>query len=132
MRAPLATFSLTIRTGSEHRSRKKLRVVIWKRLKDLRAAARAASSEPARFWRNAAGAYVGVRAPRQFGEIHLWTKWMGAGYFAHELQHFMEDYRFCTEKHPLDDRANERMAYLAGDLTAQFWTKYYEHFQETP
>ena len=40
MRAPLATISLTIRTGREHRSRKKLQVVIWKHLKDLRATAR--------------------------------------------------------------------------------------------
>ena len=65
---------------------------------------------------------------RQHGEIHLWEKIIGAGYFAHELQHFMDDYSATTEKHPLDSKADERMAWLAGQLTAEFWTKFYERF----
>ncbi len=105
---------------------------IWQYLKDLRKAAQVSSTHPARYWKNAAGAYVGVVKPGQFGEIHLHQKLMGAGYFAHELQHFMEHYRFITEEPWLDDTANERMAWLAGELTAEFWTKFYERFDVQP
>ncbi len=66
---------------------------------------------------------------RQWGEIQLWEKLMGAGYFAHELQHFMDDYSGEVETHPLSREADERLAFLAGDLTAQFWTKFYERFE---
>ena len=125
----LAEYRLTISTSSEHRSRKKLHVVIWDRVGELRRAAKEHSTETKYFWRQAAGAYVGVRGKYQFGEIHLWTKWIGAGYFAHELQHFMDDYATATEKLPLDFDANERMAHLAGVLTAEFWTKFYERFE---
>jgi hypothetical protein len=62
----------------------------------------------------------------------LWIKLMGAGYFAHELQHFMADY--VSETEPLDyvfDRpANERVAFLAGELTNQFWVEFYKKFEE--
>lgn len=129
---PLAVFSLPIRTSQEHRSRKKLTVYVWKHLKDLRQAAKQSSTRSAHYWKNALGAYVGAVKPRRFGEIHLWIEMIGAGYWAHELQHFMENYRFCTEKHPLDDAANERMAWLAGELTAEFWTKFYEKFEVKP
>jgi hypothetical protein len=131
MTEPLASFSLAIRTSRDHKARKKLRVYVWKHLKDLRAAAKTSSSESAHYWRNAAGAYVGIKKPRLYGEIHLWIKLIGAGYFAHELQHFMASYACATEKHwnPLGDEADERMAWLAGQLTAQFWTKFYERFE---
>jgi len=66
---------------------------------------------------------------RQFGEIHLWEKLIGAGYFAHELQHFVNHYSQETENYPLDFEANERMAWLVGELTAQFWTKFYKKFE---
>lgn len=138
---PLAEFSLTITTGKHHRGRKKLRVVIWKHLKDLRTAAHASSLQSVRYWKRAAGAYVGAQrfrpegnrmVCRQFGEIHLWEKLIGAGYFAHELQHFMLHYAEETETLPLDPEANERMAWLAGELTNQFWTKFYERFEVQP
>ena len=125
----LAEYWLTIRTSSEHKARKKLRVVIWNHVGELRRAAKEHSDETAYFRKDAAGAYVGCRSQRQFGEIHLWTKWIGAGYFAHELQHFMEDYAAATEKFPLDADANERMAHLAGVLTAEFWTLFYKNFE---
>jgi hypothetical protein len=128
--SPLAVFALPIRTSRKHRGRKKLTVYIWQNLRDLRRAAQKSSTLPARWWKTAAGAYVGVVTKTQFGEIHLWQKLIGAGYFAHELQHFMEDYRTATEGiKPLDDEANERMAWLAGELTAEFWTKFYEKFE---
>ncbi len=125
---PLAEFKLTIRTHNKQRGRKKLHVFIWKHKKDLRAAASAHSDESLSWWNTAAGAYVGYQAPKRFGEIHLWQKLIGAGYFAHELQHFMNHY-METESYPLDFEANERMAWLAGDLTMQFWTKFYERFE---
>ncbi len=37
-------------------------------------------------------------------------------------------YSEATEIHPLNPEANERMAFLAGDLTRQFWKKFYENF----
>jgi hypothetical protein len=129
MREPLAEFTLTIRTRSSQRGRKKLRVFIWKHVKDLRIAAKKSSERSAHYWKHAAGAYVGRRDTRQFGEIHLWEKFMGAGYWAHELQHFMMDYFLGTETFPIDNEANERMAHLAGELTAEFWTKFYERFE---
>jgi hypothetical protein len=128
MTKPLAVFSLSICTSPDHRGRKKLRVYVWEHLKDLRRAAKESSTSSAHYWKNALGAYVGIRGPRQFGEIHLWRKFIGAGYFAHELQHFMENYRFLTEDAWLDDEANERMAYLAGDLTKRFYTRFYKMF----
>ena len=129
MSDPLATFSLAISTQPRHKGRRRLKVYVWKNLKDLRQAAKKSSTRSAHYWKQAAGAYVGVRAERQFGEIHLWQKLIGAGYFAHELQHFMDDFETATEKQPLDPKANERMAWLAGELTAEFWTKFYERFE---
>ena len=129
MSDPLTSFPLRISTREGHRSRKRLHVHIWKNLKDLRRAAKASSTKSARYWKNALGAYVGVRKGNQFGEIHLWINMLGAGYFAHELQHFMDDFETATEKQPLDNEANERMAWLAGELTAEFWTKFYERFE---
>lgn len=129
---PIAVFTLTIRTSREHRGRKKLYVTVWKHLKDLRAAAKRSSTASAYYWRQAAGAYVGKQVynkagkMRQFGEIHLLEKMIGAGYVAHEMQHFMIHYTEATEVWPLDPEANERIAWIAGDLTAQFWTKFYE------
>ncbi len=130
---PITVFSLTIRTGRNHRSHRKLHVVLWRHLKDLRAAAKKSSHRSAYYWKHAAGAYCGIQVYRngrlrQFGEIHLWEKLMGAGYFTHELQHFMIDYSEGTESYPLDPEASERMSFLAGDLAAQFWTKFYERF----
>jgi hypothetical protein len=129
MTEPIASIVLAIRIRPHQRGRKKLRVFIWKHKKDLRVAAHEHSVESAHFWRTAAGAYVGYMESPQFGEIHLWQKLIGGGYFAHELQHFMNHYSQETENYPLDFEANERMAWLAGDLTNQFWTKFYKRFE---
>ena len=126
MPEPLLSLKLIIRTSLKHRSRKKLHVFIWKNVTDLRAAAKQRAGYGG--WGDCAGCYLAVRAKLQFGEIHLWNKLMGAGFWAHEMQHFMNDYSEETEHYPLDPKANERMAFLAGDLTAQFWVKFYERF----
>jgi hypothetical protein len=105
---------------------RQLRVVLWDHLKDLRATARELSGYGG--WRSCAGCYLATRAPREFGQIHLWKKILGGGYFAHELQHFLADYSMETESYPLDTDANERMAFLAGDLTMQFWNQFYDRF----
>jgi hypothetical protein len=127
---PLAVISLTIRTRKGQRGRKKLEVFIWKHLKDLRQAAKEVTGHGG--WKDTAGCYIALRAPGRFGQIHLCQKWMGAGYWAHEQQHFMYDYSEETEVYPLDQKANERMAFLAGDLTAQFWIRFYECFEVKP
>jgi len=124
---PLASLTLAIRTHKKHRGRKKLEVFIWKHLKDLRKAAKDITGQSG--WSNTAGCYIATRAENKFGQIHLWQKLMGAGYWAHEMQHFINDYSEETEKYPLDQVANERIAFLAGDLTAQFWLEFYKRFQ---
>lgn len=126
MNHPVATISLFIRTSNRRRIRKKLYVAIWKNVGDLRVAAKQSAGYGG--WDDCAGCYISVRSKSQFGEIHLWKKMMGAGYWAHEVQHFLNDYSEETERYPLDEKANERIAFLAGDLTAQFWTKFYERF----
>jgi hypothetical protein len=71
-----------------------------------------------------AGYYHACRS-RYFGRIGLWRDIMGAGYFAHELQHFIHDYMLDRE-----ETNNEKIAWMAGDLTSQFWTKWYELYPE--
>lgn len=121
MTDPLATIALTIRTRPNQRGRRKLRVYIWKTKKELRAAAK--EMDASVNWSDASGCYIATRVS-SFGQIHLWKKLIGAGYWAHELQHFMNDYSEETENYPLDHDANERMAWLAGELTKEFWIKY--------
>ena len=128
MGEPLASFDLTITTSKGHKSRKKLKVFVWKHLKDLRQAAK--DLDKSWNWNNAAGCYLATRGKNQFGQIHLWRKLMGAGYWAHELHHFMMDYATDTEAqdYVFDRKDNERMAFLAGELTGQFWTEFYKTF----
>ncbi len=129
---PLAVFPLAIRTRHEQRARKQLHVYVWEYVRDLRAAAQKASTRSVYYWRNAAGAYNGIlvysRSGRliQFGRVHLWQKMIGGGYVEHEFQHFLHHYTEATEHWPLDPDADERIAYLAGDLTAQFWSQFYD------
>lgn len=128
MTEPLASFSLVIRTSKKHKARKRLKVFVWKNVKDLRQAAK--QLDTSWNWNNAAGCYLATRGKNQFGQIHLWQKLMGAGYWAHELHHFMMDYASDTEPqdYAFDRAANERMAFLAGELTAQFWIEFYKRF----
>jgi len=55
-------------------------------------------------------------------EIHLIEDWFGVGIFAHELQHFLQFWIDTFDLKPIDDDW-ENVAYLAGDLTKEFWTQ---------
>lgn len=63
---------------------------------------------------------------RIVGEIHLIKGYFGAGLFAHELMHFLTLWTSWKEYDPLG-KDWERVAYLAGDLTAQFWLKHFQN-----
>lgn len=73
------------------------------------------------------GAYVAYpyRKPRSglFGEVHLVKSRIGAGYVAHEIQHFIYDWLMEQKQ---STSLNERTALLAGDVTRDFWSQYYE------
>lgn len=63
------------------------------------------------------------------GEIHLVINRFGAGVFAHELQHFLLDWMGVWG---LDwDKDNEKLCAMAGELTEQFWTAFYQHYEES-
>ena len=72
------------------------------------------------------GAYVAypMRKKRSglFGEIHLVQGRIGAGYVAHEIQHFVYDWQWTQ---PQSRNLNERCALLAGNVTRQFWKRWY-------
>lgn len=72
------------------------------------------------------GAYVafpGRKKKGLFGEIHLLKSIIGAGYVAHEIQHFIYDWYLPNMDDP---DINERMAHLTGEITSNFWTEYYK------
>ena len=100
-------------------------ILFFFRLKDLRQYVKKRSSEKPSFWNRAAGAYVALDKGKHFGLICLWDEIVGAGYFAHELQHFILDY-MARRIDVNDTEANEHLAWMAGDMTAQFWTEYYK------
>lgn len=62
---------------------------------------------------------------RSIGHICLVEGEFGAGIFAHELQHFLSNWADSACWDVTGDNF-EDIAYLAGDLTNDFWTKYYE------
>lgn len=66
---------------------------------------------------------------RKIAEIHMCQRRFGAGIFAHELQHFMT-FWYDSKRWKSGDPYWERAAYLAGNLTKDFWTKYYKAFPE--
>lgn len=76
------------------------------------------------------GAYVAYPYRKRrglFGEVHLMKSKIGAGYVAHEIQHFLYDWL-------LEQRAtrntNERLALLAGNVTRDFWKQYYDRIEK--
>lgn len=58
-----------------------------------------------------------------FGEIHLVKPEIGAGYVAHEIQHFLFDWLLGQT---MTDKTNERMATLAGNVTKEFWNEWHK------
>lgn len=75
--------------------------------------------------RNVVGAYVAypyrVKRSGLFGEVHLVEGEIGAGYVAHELQHFIFDWSLTQA---MTSGLNERQARLAGEITRDFWNQY--------
>jgi len=73
------------------------------------------------------GAYVANPARRTrsglFGEIHLVSNRVGAGYVAHEIQHFLYDWLMEQKQ---NESTNEKLALLAGEFTRSFWIEYYK------
>lgn len=82
------------------------------------------------------GCYLGIPGRKKkggsFGEIHLMLGEVGAGYVAHELEHFIHDY--CIMFVPVVDnkRKQEKVAYMMGDMTTLFWHSFYEHYKVKP
>ena len=65
---------------------------------------------------------------RKLGEIHLVEGEFGAGIVAHELQHFIVQYTSRLGWDVMDANGEwETIAYLAGNLTAQFWNEFYQY-----
>jgi hypothetical protein len=76
------------------------------------------------------GAYVFYPRRKKrglFGEVHLVKRMIGAGYVAHELEHFIYDWlidRISRSKTGYVDTVeimNEPTARLMGDVTRDFW-----------
>ena len=109
-------FVLTARTSRYAKKKKLIQVVIFDNLKELRKSVKGVFVDNS----DTAGYYYACRG-RFFGRIGLWKEIVGAGYFAHELQHFIHDYMLGTGV--VD---NEKLAWMSGDLTGQFWTRWYE------
>ena len=57
------------------------------------------------------------------GEIHLVLNHFGAGVFAHELQHFILDW---MDIWGLGD--SEAICMIVGRMTSQFWSMFYDNY----
>ena len=63
---------------------------------------------------------------RLVGNLHFYNHGFGGGVFAHELQHFIQDWIAVGG---IDTVDAEAVPTLAGDLTNAFWTWFYDHFK---
>ena len=63
---------------------------------------------------------------RLVGSLHFYNNGFGAGVFAHELQHFIQDWISIGG---IDDTDSEAVPTLTGNLTATFWSWFYDHFK---
>ncbi|MCP5017328.1 MAG: hypothetical protein GY938_18975 [Ketobacter sp.] len=72
---------------------------------------------------------AGHETPALFGEIHLTDNDFDAGWFAHELQHFILDF---IDRFKLDfaDKDNEVICTIVGEMTTAFWGRFYELYEE--
>jgi hypothetical protein len=96
---------------------KNVLVFVWRSVKGLK--------RNTNFKGDYVGAYVANPSRRKsglFGEIHLVNNRIGAGYVAHELQHLLYDWLL---EQTITRNTNERLALLAGNITREFWTTYY-------
>jgi hypothetical protein len=103
----------------------KLVVFIWPTLGSMRAYTKPKSGNHYGYFINPRVRVVGEHiTPGDVGYIHLVEGRFGAGTFAHELQHFMNFWIPVREWELWDD--DEKIAYLVGNLTNEFWVKYYD------
>ena len=110
-------FVLNVKPSRSSRRTYRVQVVIYDRLEDLRRSVNGVFVDNS----DTAGYYHACRG-RDFGRIGLWKELVGAGYLAHEIQHFIYDCMMDGETN------NEKLAWMAGDLTSKFWTKWYEMY----
>ena len=103
-----------------------LDVYVWNSVVGLRSNARFRKKDylGAYVWHNGRKKTTGL-----FGEIHLIRDQIGAGYVAHELQHFIYDwmghYLVCYR----NNVTSEKCAKLLGDITNKFWIAFYERYE---
>lgn len=69
------------------------------------------------------GEVESVEFPEVCGEIHIPLEHVGAGTFAHELQHFILDWALAHGK--VEPQYREEICDLTGDLTTAFWNAWY-------
>jgi hypothetical protein len=79
----------------------------------------------------AAGYFMANGADGNFmdSEIHLLTELIGAGYVAHEIQHWIQWWIAKNNLKPVDGD-NETVCELAECMTRNFWYKFYELYRE--
>lgn len=65
------------------------------------------------------------------GDIHLVNGYFGGGVFAHELQHFVQWFIDIFGLSPMD-RHWETVAEIAGEMTREFWERFYEDYDPYP
>ena len=123
---PLATTLLKV--NDYHR----LRIFVWPDIDTLQRATRdpgagAKWERPEiRIWYGDDGTVRIVN--RIIGRLHFYVNGFGAGVFAHELQHFIQDW---IELKGIDVASPEAVPTLVQELTTAFWTWFYETFKET-
>lgn len=116
-------------------------VYIWPTLEDMRARIKTigydedgADSAYGFFWapttRVKLGRYNVVRR-KVVAQIHMAKTHVGAGVFAHELQHFVSWWAWIKGYQPAH-KDWERVPYLVQRMTTSFWIKYYDRYTDVP
>jgi len=112
---------------------KMVRVFFWRDVNDLQSAT---SSDDAygmyQGRKTVIGTYRGKKkvSTKKLGDIHLALDQIGAGYVAHELQHFISHWQSVSGWDDPYGEDWEPLSKLAGDITNEFWVKFYENFEE--
>jgi hypothetical protein len=70
--------------------------------------------------------------PGRLGNLHFYADKMGAGIVSHEIQHFVLGWVSALVKfregYDINDHDDiEEVCLMAGDITKEFWNKYYEN-----
>ena len=59
-----------------------------------------------------------------YGQIHFMKKWVGAGYCAHEFQHFFIDWARYMLKKGVTSRNEENFVLFTEEVIKSFWIQY--------